>query len=132
MSDWTKIKNFQRSEYVCRCGCGQCDMNQGHLVQMDQARDAAGIPFHINSGFRCKAHNIEVGGSETSSHPKGFASDIETGDNSVNRFLILRGLIVAGFRRIEIGIDYIHADNDPDKDQRVLWLHSLLRKAVDE
>ncbi len=119
--DWTKIKHFKESEFACPC-CGKADMNEGHMIQLDQARDLAGVPFRINSGFRCDKHNLEVGGKVGSSHVKGFASDIRA-DNSADRFLILRALIVVGFRRIGIAKTFIHVDNDPDKDQHVAWLY---------
>lgn len=33
-------------------------------------------PIHINSGYRCKKHNAEVGGATESQHMLGKAADI--------------------------------------------------------
>ena len=37
-------------------------------------------PIYINSGYRCKELNKEVGGSENSYHMKGLAADFKTND----------------------------------------------------
>ena len=39
-------------------------------------RDAWGKPLAVNSGFRCRELNEEVGGMPTSQHRKGEAADI--------------------------------------------------------
>lgn len=116
------MKYFHRSEFACKCGCGSNDMNESFLHLLDTARDIAGTSFVINSGYRCKNHNKDEGGKETSSHLLGLAVDIRA-DTSRKRFKILRGLIYAGFIRIGIGGDFIHVDHDPDKDPNVTWLY---------
>ncbi len=109
----------------CPC-CGSCELSPDLLARLDQARVTAGIPFNINSGYRCEAHNAEVGGKPTSSHLGGFAVDISA-DNSPARAAILNGLIAAGFERIGIAKTFIHVDMDPSKLAQfgpVLWLYS--------
>jgi len=115
------LRHFTRSEFDCRC-CGRNDMKQDFLLKLDLARDAAGVPFRINSGFRCKKHNAAEGGTKMSSHLRGLAADIAA-ENSPIRFKILMGLIMAGFTRIGIGPDFIHVDDDPEKPPRVAWLY---------
>lgn len=39
-------------------------------------RDAWGAPLHINSGYRCRELNAEVGGVPSSQHVLGEAADI--------------------------------------------------------
>lgn len=128
MPIWGALKYFKKEEFACHCGCGSEDMNPGHMKQLDQARGLAGIPFKINSGYRCSEHNRAIGSKDTSSHLRGWATDIETGDDSRCRFLILRALIVVGFRRVGIAKTFIHVDNDPDKDQKVGWLYQRREK----
>ncbi len=88
---------------------------------LDAARKIAGVPFRINSGYRCEKHNREIGGSPTSSHMKGLAADISATDHAL-RFRIVYGLLQAGFRRIVIYRDkqFIHVDIDPDKPQDIM------------
>ena len=90
-------------------------------MKLDLARELAETPFNITSGYRCPKHNKEVGGVKDSAHVSGLAVDITVPDN-VARLNIIRGLIIAGFRRIGIGKDFIHADIDKTKPNN-LWLY---------
>jgi len=100
-------KHFSRKELECPC-CGECHMDDGFLDHLEMARIIAGVPFPINSGYRCPKHNKEVG-SSSRNHVDGKAVDICC-LNSYNRARILAGLFQAGFRRIGIHGRYIHAD----------------------
>jgi hypothetical protein len=42
---------------------------------LEPARALLGVPFHIDSGYRCAALNAAVGGSATSEHEIGHAAD---------------------------------------------------------
>jgi len=117
-----KPKYFSKKELECPC-CGKCEMDDNFLLMLDRAREYAGIPFVISSGFRCEKHNREVGGSPTSSHLKGKAVDI-VADNSRRRYIILKALMKVGFTRIGIGKNFIHVDNDESKVQGVIWLYN--------
>ena len=121
------MRYFDYSEFDCRCG--NCsvrgeDMDSEFLEMLDEARTYAGVPFKINRGVSCPAHNAAVGGSETSSHlpHKACAADIEA-DTSMLRFAIIEGLLRAGFRRIGIAPTFIHADSDEEKPAGVAWLY---------
>lgn len=112
------LKHFKMNEFVCRC-CGECNMDMDFLLRLDKARMIADTPFNINSGYRCRKYNLEVG-STSENHPSGHAADIEC-LTSQKRIKMLRGLILAGFNRIGIRKDFIHAD-DMDKAQSS-WLY---------
>ena len=115
------MKHFKLSEFKCPC-CGRADMQQEFLDKIDKARDIAGIPFVITSGFRCPKHNKEVGGRPNSAHTKGLAADIKC-INSRDRFRMVKALLEAGFTRIGVGKDFIHADIDKSKPQEVIWTY---------
>ncbi len=76
-------KNLSRSEMACQCGCGfdTVDFDLVGILQdcvnyfraMHPEKD---IRLRINSGSRCKKHNIEVGGGMKSQHLCGKAADI--------------------------------------------------------
>ncbi|MDI6796112.1 MAG: D-Ala-D-Ala carboxypeptidase family metallohydrolase [Desulfatibacillaceae bacterium] len=117
------FKHFTLNEFACKCGKCQNFIRPELVAVLDRARDLAGVPFAINSGFRCPAHNAAVGGAPASSHLKGLAADIATGSNFERRFRILYGLLGAGFDRIGIATGFIHADIDPDKAKSVVWLY---------
>jgi uncharacterized protein YcbK (DUF882 family) len=92
------------------------------MAMLDQARGLAGVPFVLNSAWRCYKHNEFVGGSEESSHLFGMAVDIAC-TTSRNRFKILQALISAGFTRIGIHENFIHVDIDGTKDAEVMWMY---------
>jgi hypothetical protein len=91
------------------------------MSMLDNARTIAGVPIVITSGLRTPEHNAEVGGVADSAHLKGLAADLQCSDSS-NRYAIIYGLYVAGFKRIEICKGHIHVDIDESKDQRVIFL----------
>jgi zinc D-Ala-D-Ala carboxypeptidase len=95
---------------------------QPKLVEMlDNARDAAEVPFIITSGLRTAADNAAAGGVSDSAHLRGLAVDLRvTGDP--DRFLIAKGLLGAGFTRIGLYFAHIHADCDDSLPPNVLWM----------
>lgn len=123
-----EYRYFNESEFHCKC-------DRHHEIQvvderlawmLDLARDRAGLPFVIDSGYRCVAHNAEVGGVAASSHLKGLAADIHVG-NARARYIILKALLSIGFSRVGIGRDFIHADIDDTKSLGVAWLYERNR-----
>ena len=116
------IKNyFKRSEEWCPC-CHSGGLVPDFREKLNKAREIAGIPFILNSAFRCEAHNAEVGGSETSSHMAGLAVDIKCTD-AWTRWKMLSALLAEGFNRIGIGKTFIHVDDDLTKPSGVVWLY---------
>ena len=116
------MKYFELSEFddPTQKGSG-AKMQDSFLYMLDEAREVAGVPFKINSGYRTKKHNKAVGGKQTSSHTKGMAADIHCND-SYSRIIIIHALIETGFRRIGIGKTFIHVDSDLSKNN-ALWLY---------
>ena len=112
---------FKRSEEWCLC-CHSGGLVPDFRDKLNKAREIAGVPFVLNSAFRCSAHNQEVGGSERSSHLAGLAVDIKCTD-SRSRWIIVDALMRAGFNRIGIGKSFIHVDDDLTKPHGVVWLY---------
>ena len=83
------------------------NMDSEFLKMLDTARDTAGVPFKITSGYRSKEHNEAVGGVPNSSHLRGYAADIACTDSGGDRYIILNAIIKAGFKRIGSG-KYFH------------------------
>jgi hypothetical protein len=63
----------------------------------------------VNSGCRCPAHNLAIGGSPLSAHTTGEAADIAC-PTSQRAFVLLKYAFLAGFRRIGIERGCIHLD----------------------
>ena len=123
MKKWPtpEMRYFDISEFDSpdEPGSGQY-MDDEFLEMLDNARHMAGIPFMINSGYRTKAHNREVGGKSNSAHLDGFAADISA-TTSRERMWIVASLLEASFNRVGIGKTFIHVDNDPHKPEEVMW-----------
>jgi zinc D-Ala-D-Ala carboxypeptidase len=123
-----KFKHFNYDEFdsPLQEGSGQL-MQDSFLEKLDRARDIAGIPFRITSGFRIEAdiERLQRKGykvSKKSSHLKGCAADIGT-PSSEHRYRIINALLEAGFNRIGIAESFVHVDSDPDKPAEVIWTY---------
>lgn len=116
-----RSKHFVPEEFHCAC-CGREAMQQAFIDRLDEAREYAGIPFVITSGYRCPAHNAVVGGKPASAHTSGWAADISV-PSSGARWRIAYGLYMAGFERIGIAEAFIHCDMAPDLPKKVLWTY---------
>ena len=96
-------------------------LDLGLVEILDKAREYAGIPFKITSGYRSPEYETGKGRDPKGPHTTGKAVDLRV-RNSNERFLILEALFVVGFRRIGDEIDHIHADICNDRDLSVVWL----------
>ena len=120
------LKYFKLSEFDSDVKGSGKNMKRVFLKKLDKARNIAGVPFKITSGFRTPQHNerLKKEGykvSANSSHLKGLAADIACADSGT-RQKIVNGLIVAGFTRIGIADTFIHCDTDTDKTDAI-WLY---------
>ena len=52
------------------------NMDRDFLAKLEIAREYAGTPFRITSGYRTAERNKQVGGVPDSAHTKGHAADI--------------------------------------------------------
>ncbi len=120
------IKHFKTSEFDSpdKVGSGE-KMDKDFLMLLDQARELAGTPFKITSGYRTKEWNLKVGGRVGSSHCKGLAADISLPKSSRERFLIINSILSVGINRIGISFKngFLHCDVDNSKDGQVIWTY---------
>jgi zinc D-Ala-D-Ala carboxypeptidase len=122
------LKFFKLSEFDSPDAPGSgANMDKEFLYLIDKAREHAGVPFKINSGYRTKAHHDALAKrgyktAKNSAHLTGHAADIHCTD-SAKRYRILEALMLVGFDRIGIADTFIHVDNDPGKPEEVIWLY---------
>ena len=119
-------KNFSRSEFACKCGCGADDISMVLVHRLQAIRDVLGEPMYINSGVRCKEHNAAVGGDSDSEHiPNedgvGEGADIKC-DNSRLRHNLLY-YTHEKFVRVGVGPDFIHVGVRVSKPSEVTWTY---------
>tara|TARA_R110002153_G_C13182487_1_gene485221 strand:- start:465 stop:821 length:357 start_codon:yes stop_codon:yes gene_type:complete len=70
-------RNFSRSEFACKCGCGFATADSELVQVLEVIRAKFGRPITITSAARCEAHNKAVGGAKSSKHREGIACDIQ-------------------------------------------------------
>jgi uncharacterized protein YcbK (DUF882 family) len=112
-------KNFRKSEFTCKCGCGLYNMEPAVIEALQSIRDEYG-PISILSASRCKEHNAKVGGVDKSTHLRGLAVDIACISPALRMQLIKLG-IKYGVRGFGVKPFSLHLDWD----NRVpaLWLY---------
>jgi uncharacterized protein YcbK (DUF882 family) len=91
------------------------------VSRLEHARGFSKTPFIITSGYRTPIQNQSAGGVMHSSHTKGLAVDLSC-RMSHARYRMVSGLILAGFNRIGLYTNHMHADMDESLPQDVLWL----------
>mgnify|MGYP002622991551 CR=1 FL=1 len=85
-------KNFQQSEFACKCGCGFDDIDPGLMDIAQKIRNYVGVPVRVNSGCRCERHNARVGGVKGSFHTKGKACDLSCSKGAKALFEAVKAL----------------------------------------
>ena len=105
-----EVKNFKRSEFACPC-CGKNEVKDELLEALQELRDYLGMPVTVNSGYRCKKHNADVGGVSNSQHMQGIAADIVV-DGLTTSELARAANEIPAFRNGGIGtyITWVHID----------------------
>lgn len=107
-----KLKYFKLEEFNSPDAPSSGNMmNITFLQMLDKARDIAGIPFVINSGYRTQDYNEQVGGVPRSSHTTGRAADIRA-ETDADKARIIWACAKAGFNRIGLGSNFVHVDSD--------------------
>ena len=97
-------------------------MNLAFVEHLDNARDRAGFPFRIISGYRTSEYNKKVGGVADSAHTKGLAADIAVPEGKMPA--MIKALLDTGFTRIGVGSNIVHVDGDKSKPQNVAWKYT--------
>ena len=124
---WSEIKHFKPRDFTCKCDgfCDHADLISLDLVaKLDKIHDLIGVPFTVISGTRCPRYNRKINGAPDSPH---LARDGESHavhvrcPNASFRFTFLAAALPM-FKRIALGKDFIHIDDDPALPTNVIWL----------
>lgn len=102
-----------REELTCRCGCKSNNTDEDFLNKLSFAQSISGIKYTITSGCRCPKHNKDEGGADDSASIFGTHADIDY-KNTFIAFLVMKGLLMAGFERIRLYSKHIHVDAHPN------------------
>lgn len=116
-----KPRYFAAAEFTrCTPSCSIEQMDEDFLRTLDMVREYAGIPLVLTCAYRSVAWDKAKGRTGNSAHTRGKAVDIRC-NASTTRWKIVRAAIDAGIRRIGIGENFVHLDNDSTLPQCVMW-----------
>lgn len=117
---WDDMKYFKKSEFKCKCG-KYCDgypaeIDLEMVKKADVIRERIGKPIIVNSGVRCKQHNVNVGGAVASQHLEGKAADLACPSGSTPaEMAAIAEELMPNSGGIGIYSWGIHIDNRPNK-----------------
>jgi hypothetical protein len=106
--------HFSKAEFACHC-CGKLRIETGLIDALEELRKLAGKEVIVHDGYRCAAHNQEVGGVTGSEHTLGMAADIAIAGLSLQQMFEL-ALQVPTFLNGGIGVydgGFLHLDTRP-------------------
>ena len=106
--------HFKYNEYACKGNncCGfSVPINPILTDAVERLRVLIGKPIVISSGFRCRVHNKQIGGSAGSFHALGMAVDISVKSMTPEKLKCF-ALKIPEFKNGGIGIygTFIHVD----------------------
>jgi Peptidase M15 len=106
--------HFSKAELACQC-CGELRIETALIDALEQLRTLANKEIVVHDGYRCPAHNQEVGGVSDSEHTRGMAADISVPGLSLQQMFLL-ALQVPTFLNGGIGVydgNFLHVDTRP-------------------
>lgn len=125
--------HFSPAELACsHCGELPSDLDVELLDKLEILRKLQDQPLKVNSGHRCREHNLYVGGAAYSQH-KALAVDLALSGH--DPLQLYKNAISLGFLGIGLGDSFIHLDLrrriDGYQPPRVLtvWYYSKSGKA---
>lgn len=127
-----KLLHFTERDFLrCTPPCKLSDMDSEFMTRLDFARFYSGkvaeqtaetCIYALTSAFRTVEHELSKNRKGTSSHTKRIAVDVIF-TSPRHLFLIIAGLMAAGFTRIGINFElkFVHVDSDQNKADRIFF-----------
>jgi uncharacterized protein YcbK (DUF882 family) len=100
-------KNFTTDEMKCPC-CGECNMDEQFMANLQRVREQCGFGFKINSAYRCAEYNATVSKNTRGQHSTGEAADISMKDRYKRFQLLQKAIECEYFKDIAISGTFIH------------------------
>ena len=100
-------KNFTTDEMKCPC-CGQCEMDETFMVNLQRMRERCGFGFRVNSAYRCAEYNAKVSSNTRGQHATGQAVDVSIKDRYRRRNILKEAIMSGYFKDIAISKTFIH------------------------
>lgn len=105
---------------------GEQKMDATFMAALDNAREIAGFPWRINSGYRSPAYNSRISTTGfRGPHTTGRAVDIAVSSSS-ERYRIIEACRAVGMSRFGVARTFVHVDDLTAADgfpENVIWLY---------
>ena len=140
-TDKTRLTtHFNISEFKCKCGETHDTKIDSDLVnKLEQLHKALNCSkIIINSGYRCSAHDKNVGGSGTGQHVNGTAADIVCYDQKGNKIsskivsCVAQDLGFGGIANIDSTYTATHVDTRIDNFWKGDEIVTTVRSVTDD
>ena len=112
---------FKEEEFKCSC-CGGLSLSPSLIPLLTDVRLIYKQPMVVTSGYRCRKHNQEVGGTPSSEHLTGEGADVSC-TNSHDRYKLIDACLSIGINRIGIASNFIHIGISKTLPQEMIWLY---------
>lgn len=102
-------------EFKCKCTRKECHITLFNPRLKDSwnlSRSQFGRPLRINSGYRCQAHNADVGGAKESTHTLGQALDISHAEFKPLEKMHLLSILESNFDKVIEYPSFYHCHNN--------------------
>lgn len=108
-------KDFYRDEFACKgenCCNHSAPVHPSLVDALQLLRDRIGKPLQINSGYRCRKRNQEIGGAANSMHCLAIAADVVPPNGMTTGELAAEAENIFAFANGGIGIydGWVHLD----------------------
>lgn len=106
--------HFNSNEFDCKCGkCANTLIDSDLIAKLESLfTEMSADKIIVNSGYRCPAHSVAVGGTATDAHTRGIAADITVYVNGspVKPITAAAAAERVGFSGIGLMTNNIHVD----------------------
>lgn len=107
-------RHFNSREFVCKCGkCVTTPIDDTLITKLESLfTELNADKIIVDSGYRCPAHSVAVGGTATDAHTRGIAADITVYVNGspVKPIIAAAAAERVGFSGIGLMTNNIHVD----------------------
>lgn len=105
--------DYFKPKELASSGNGTLLINYDAANRLDKLRELMGCPLIINSAYRDRVYNDDVGGAPNSMHLEGRAFDIST--DGLDKRRLYECAVACGFTGFGFYANFLHVDTGPKR-----------------
>jgi uncharacterized protein YcbK (DUF882 family) len=106
---------ISKSEFTCKCGCGKNLIKDDVVELCNEISRSTGIALTVNSGYRCAAHNSNIGGEKNSQHVLGNAADLTCANMTKLKIVCRKMWSINKIGGLGTYTNFVHIDKGPHR-----------------